>query len=1312
MNQRVNHRLLATIIGRALPFVLLTSITTESCTKKSKQVVYVPVNTEAKGIVVQAGNLPNPSSASGEIAFLGGIISTRVIAGKVYIPVEGTFSDASFTDVLAATSTQGLSIAERNAMISQEVGGVLKAIGAKMPVLHSKIVPEVGFFTAFIPFEDYARLSTVTGLSHRILLNPVISMARGPETLGLKSATNVISLGVHSDERAVDDSGRANNDSFSGLARIGVDEFISAVKNDAGSEPDGSNVAIGVSDTGVTLNHPAFVDAAGTARISYLKDFTNEGLIYFAANGKFSVEAPTTVPDGVDPTQAILISAQYLLTPVGVEVPVGDKFSEVTSQLFQVNPELKAALSTPNSGARLGVFSEASFKKPDGTEAVDLNHNGKVDDLLWAILIPDSDPAKSKIYLDISGRGDFRNSQGIQDWNASKSTIKVFSETIGFEIKSFPLNDASGQVVAATAAAIVGFDPGNHGSHVSGIIGARKAISNDSDSTRARGVAPNGRLMVNRVCANNGGCNATAAIIDLSMHGAEVINMSLGGLGPMNDGYGVQETVINRLTLLNNTLFVISAGNSGPGRQTVGSPSVARMALSVAATASKKMIERQYQWLGTGKLSAGTPEDDFMLFFSSRGPTAAGGLKPNISAPGTELSSIQLNSAPGDRSGLDVYWGTSMAAPTATGAVALLIDGIKRYNQKFPGKALSLDARTLHRVISASARSFDVSSFDVASGDRKQGQYSWIDQGHGMINLPATWEALKAERDTKAASAVVAGNQVIDLDYEVRVLRKSPNGQDYSGAIESPTDTNGGTEPKFGRGIYLEMDSKESLVEVQVARRLPYNALKREDVGDLNRLLVTSADRFVLKTVIYGSSVEWLKAGVLSGLDCNGSLASDLTVLGVGAVDGVAGGTTRSAGLGASNLQVCLNRNLMATLSPGDHGAIIRAFRVNSDGTPESTPAFEVPVYVAVPHATMAGRAGYLIHGNAASFSVTRNYVQIPEGTSVVKVSIEVPAPTISGNQVTGCSGVELMVLEGQNTAIPAEITPRAKARAINCEKNGEVAAASKRVVSYSRMNPKAGLWDIHVFGQYMYKNSPYTLTVEFAKVATSLAAIEGDTSALTGSMIFDILDSSMTVVPSTQNSDFSLTGLAQKQTPTIKNKESLILANADGAKGRTYDISVGMVNFSTGGAAGSDLDLEVLECTDGANIPDSCKQIGGSGGATDVESFDFAPIPTKFYVARVIGYEVVGHANPLETEFEFVETRKFTTQDHGTLTVAGVAGASDKFKVDYAFDVTASPILLDPGFIAGKFFAIGNVIIKGNDNASLVRLPVKVHAP
>ena len=52
---------------------------------------------------------------------------------------------------------------------------------------------------------------------------------------------------------------------------------------------------------------------------------------------------------------------------------------------------------------------------------------------------------------------------------------------------------------------------------------------------------------------------------------------------------------------------------------------------------------------------------------------------------------------------------------------------------------------------------------------------------------------------------------------------------------------------------------------------------------DLHRQLVTSRDRFELRTVITGSQIQWLKAGVRDQLDCDDSDTADLSVAGRGA---------------------------------------------------------------------------------------------------------------------------------------------------------------------------------------------------------------------------------------------------------------------------------------------------------------------------------------------------------------------------------------------------------------------------------------------
>ena len=1173
----------------------------------------------------------------------------------------------------------------------------------------AKIIADVGYFSALIPLEQYNQLSAVTGLSQRVLINPVVSIARDPSTLGFAPASG-IALGVYADKA---EDGRANTDSFSGLERIGVDEFLAATKKELGQDVDGSKVNVGITDTGVTLNHPAFLDAKGVNRIQYLKDFTGEGQMLFPSNYTFATREPTAkeLPKNVDATQAIVVSAQVLVPAAGTAVPDVDQPSAIKEQLMLVSPELKKALMTPDSGARLGVISEAAFDSTDGREVVDLNHNGKHDDMLYAILLPNSDVTKAQIFVDVSGRGDFRKSPALSNWNTSHATMAVFSETFGLDVKSVKLNAAKGVVIDAVAAAIVGYDPGNHGSHVSGIIGGRKTIANDSDQTKARGVAPNTTLMVDRVCANNGGCGATDAMIDLSMAGAEVINMSLGGLSPLNDGYGVQETIANRLTQMNNTLFVISAGNSGPGRQTVGSPSVARMALSVAATASRKLIERQYQYPGFGASKpapAGSlQDDDFVLFFSSRGPTAAGGFKPNVAAPGTELSSVQLNAAVGSRAGLDVYWGTSMAAPTTTGAVALLIDAAKRYNELHADAKLPIDAVTLHRVLSESARPFDMNSYSIKDKKRSNGQYTWIDQGNGMINLLNAWNALKAERTGRLASAVqidlgAGKRESVALDYELRVLRVSPNGIDYTGSQLAPVDTNGAVEPRFGRGIYLDINGSDSLIPVQVTRRLPLSATRRADAGELNRQLVTTADRFALETTVYGSAVEWLKAGTFDRQDCAASPTAELLVIGTGPVDNLESKdpAVRSAAFSASNLQVCIDRKLVNTLSPGDHGALIKAYRL-VDGKKEVSPSFVVPVYVAVPHATLAGKAGYKINGDVKSFGLDRHYVQIPEGTSLVKVSMEVPAAKVQGTAVSGCSGVELMVLEGGNTVTAPEISPRAKARATNCDRSG--ASSTQRVVSYTRFNPKAGIWDLHVFGQYSYSDSPYTLTVEFAKVASSVSEIAGKADKLNGSLQFSVVDSSIKVVPSEAKSVFGLSSLIQDSKPTISQDQDLAVPNLDGVVARSYDASIAGVTFTTGGLTGSDIDLAVKECDDADQKV--CKTAGASGGATDEESVTITPVKGKFYVPVVSGYKVEGD----KPAFKFTEIRKLAKPENGSVKVATIG--EQKFRIDYAFDVEHSAILKSDLFASGKWSVGGDLTLKSDDGAGLIRLPIKISA-
>ncbi|MEV0649626.1 S8 family serine peptidase [Phytomonospora sp. NPDC050363] len=184
-----------------------------------------------------------------------------------------------------------------------------------------------------------------------------------------------------------------------------------------------------------------------------------------------------------------------------------------------------------------------------------------------------------------------------------------------------------------------------HGTHVASTVAGTGAASDG----RYKGVAPGADLIIGKVCGDQW-CEESAMIAGMewaAASGADVVNMSLGG-PPSEDDLVV--AALETLTDTTGTLFVVAAGNNGdPG--SVDSPGVAPSAFTVGSVTK------------TDELSG----------FSSQGPAFDGSLKPDIVAPGTEITAAQAAGTPGgDGAAYVAYSGTSMATPHVTGAVALL----------------------------------------------------------------------------------------------------------------------------------------------------------------------------------------------------------------------------------------------------------------------------------------------------------------------------------------------------------------------------------------------------------------------------------------------------------------------------------------------------------------------------------------------------------------------------------------------------------------------------------------------------------------
>ena len=158
----------------------------------------------------------------------------------------------------------------------------------------------------------------------------------------------------------------------------------------------------------------------------------------------------------------------------------------------------------------------------------------------------------------------------------------------------------------------IGIIEDEHGSHVAGITAANDMFGN----ANLDGAAPGAKLVSARACNWGGGCTAAAltdGMVELvANRGVDVVNMSIGGLPALNDGNNARAELYNRLIDDYGVQIVLSAGNSGPGLNTVGDPAVVDNAISAAASISKET------WLANYGSVTRVP---YQLFnFSSRGP--------------------------------------------------------------------------------------------------------------------------------------------------------------------------------------------------------------------------------------------------------------------------------------------------------------------------------------------------------------------------------------------------------------------------------------------------------------------------------------------------------------------------------------------------------------------------------------------------------------------------------------------------------------------------------------------------------------------
>ncbi len=448
---------------------------------------------------------------------------------------------------------------------------------------------------------------------------------------------------------------------------------------------DGRGVTVGILDLGIDLDHPSLnTTSTGERKITDWVTYTD----------------PLT--DG-DPT--------WRSFPTTVNV-VGGTFTAFGGTYTGVAQDGTYRFARMREDL-LGATSEYGIACGS-----DLNRNGVCGDffvMLWRTsdnnVWTDSDNDHS--FADESAMTDYKVNHDVGYFGHDDPATAV-KESVPFVVQTLPDTGSGFWLVN------VGIVSGAHGSHVAGITAGNHLFGGQMS-----GAAPGAKIVSVRVCLFTAGCTSHALIegmiYAIETDHVDVVNMSIGGLPALNDGNNTRAVLYNRLIEDNNTQMFISAGNSGGGENTIGDPAVATKVMAVGAYITKETWRKNY----------GSDANfwDNLHPFSSRGPAEDGAFKPEIVAPGAAISAVPTwqNGQPVGGTftlppGYAMMNGTSMAAPQATGAAALLLSAAKQRNKSHTAAQLRMAFNSTARYLWG---------------------YSAADQGNGLIDVDEAWELLR-----------------------------------------------------------------------------------------------------------------------------------------------------------------------------------------------------------------------------------------------------------------------------------------------------------------------------------------------------------------------------------------------------------------------------------------------------------------------------------------------------------------------------------------------------------------------------------------
>ncbi|MEU9453856.1 S8 family serine peptidase [Streptomyces sp. NPDC048277] len=636
----------------------------------------------------------------GRIAVAVGVVAALSAAGPIPLAAAATPSPAVTTADPGAKSAHAklgsddaALLAEAKAdgaknvtMMIATAPGQTEQVAAELDAVKGGIVgrtyDKVGYVRATVPtgradsaIAAAAKLSSVHAIDLRqeIALDdptPSADTAQGAKSQGAKT--------TYSGPGRNTPAENPYNPSF----ETGAVDFVKAHP-----KADGRGITIGILDSGVDLGHPALQRTTTGER--KIVDW---------------VTATDPVNDG---------DGTWRRMTTGVSGPA---FSITTAS--QGTETFKA----PEGSYRFNYMYESATT--GGDEQGDLNRDGDTTDA-WGVLY---DPASGTVRVDTNDNLDFTDDVPMKPYKdgfqvgyfGTDNPATDVVERVPFvvEIRKDVVYNSSG---AKADYVNIGVIESEHGTHVAGITAANGLFGG-----KMNGAAPGAKIVSSRACTWTGGCTnvaLTEGMIDLvANRGVDIVNMSIGGLPALNDGNNARAELYTRLIDTYGVQLVISAGNSGPGANTIGDPGLADKVISVGAAISKQTWAANYGSQVTRKYQ--------LLPFSSRGPREDGGFTPTLVAPGAAINTTQtwLPGSPVAEAGYSLpagysmLQGTSMASPQAAGASALLLSAAKQ-------KGIALSPADLRTALTSTAHHI-------------KGVQAY-EEGAGRIDVVDAWESVR-----------------------------------------------------------------------------------------------------------------------------------------------------------------------------------------------------------------------------------------------------------------------------------------------------------------------------------------------------------------------------------------------------------------------------------------------------------------------------------------------------------------------------------------------------------------------------------------